>query len=54
MVGAKNDFTHGVTMAVADRPADDADDAHPGHQAFVAELWDRDVADFFELGHQLL
>lgn len=50
-VGTKNDFTHGLTMTFADQAAYDAYDAHPDHQAFVAEVWARDVADFLELDY---
>lgn len=51
-VSPKNDFDHGLTMTFADQAAYDAYDAHPDHRAFVAEVWERDVADFLELDHQ--
>ncbi|HKJ56901.1 MAG TPA: Dabb family protein [Nitriliruptoraceae bacterium] len=53
-VGDKNDFTHGATMVFADQAAYDAYDQHPDHQAFVADVWMRDVADFLEVDHQRL
>lgn len=51
-VGSKNDFTHGLWMSFDDQGAYDAYDAHPDHQAFVGEVWERDVEDFLELDYQ--
>lgn len=53
-VGDKNAFTHGATMVFADRAAYDAYDQHPDHQAFVADVWMRDVEDFLEVDHRRL
>lgn len=53
-VGDKNAFSHGATMVFSDRAAYDAYDAHPDHQAFVTEVWVRDVEDFLEVDHQRL
>ncbi len=50
-VSPKNGFTHGLSMSFADRAAYDAYDGDPSHQAFVAEVWQRDVADFLELDY---
>ena len=53
-VGDKNDFSHGATMVFTDREAYDAYNEHPDHQAFVADVWMRDVEDFLEVDHQRL
>lgn len=47
-VSAKSDLTHQFSMVFADQDAYDAYDAHPAHRAFVAERWEREVAEFQE------
>lgn len=51
-VSPKNDFTHGLSMTFADRATYDGYNAHADHQAFVSEVWLRDVADFLELDYR--
>ncbi|PKH37810.1 Stress responsive A/B Barrel Domain [Nocardioides alpinus] len=51
---AKNGFTFGLSMELADRAAYDAYDAHPVHRAFVAERWVPEVAEFLEIDYEPL
>jgi Stress responsive A/B Barrel Domain len=50
-VGAKNDFTHGLSMWFDDQAAYDGYTSHPDHLAFVNEVWLPNVAAFLELDY---
>lgn len=48
-VSSKCDFRYAFSMEFADQAAYDAYNAHPDHQAFVAERWETEVAAFQEI-----
>ena len=48
---AKNDFTFGFSMELADQAAYDGYSSHPVHAAFVADRWVPEVADFLEIDY---
>ena len=50
-VGAKSDFTHGLSMWFDDQSAYDGYIGHLDHLAFVNEVWLPNVADFLELDY---
>jgi hypothetical protein len=50
-VGAKSDFTHGLSMWFDDQSAYDGYTSHPDHIAFVNEVWMPNVAGFLELDY---
>ncbi|MFD1713942.1 Dabb family protein [Amnibacterium flavum] len=51
-VGRKNSYSFGLSMEFADAAAYAAYDAHPDHQAFVAERWIPEVEEFVEIDYQ--
>jgi quinol monooxygenase YgiN len=48
-VSPKNPFTFGLSMEFLDQQAYDAYNGHPDHVRFVAERWQREVAEFLEI-----
>jgi hypothetical protein len=50
-VGAKNDFTFGLSMEFADQQAYGAYNDHPAHVRFVQERWLPEVEEFLELDY---
>ncbi len=53
-VGAKNDFTHALSMYFESRAHYDGYNDHPDHLAFVADVWMPDVAEFMELDYEVV
>lgn len=47
-MSAKSDLTWQSSMVFASQDEYDAYDAHPDHRGFVAERWEREVAEFQE------
>jgi heme-degrading monooxygenase HmoA len=50
-VGAKNDFTHALSMYFDSQEHYDGYNSHPDHLAFVADVWIPNVAEFIELDY---
>ena len=50
-VGAKNGFSHGLSMEFADQAAYDGYSNHPHHVAFVRDRWIPEVTDFLEIDY---
>ncbi len=50
-VGAKNDFTHALSMFFDSQEHYDGYNSHPDHLAFVADVWVPNVAEFIELDY---
>ncbi len=48
-VSPKNDFSYCFAMDFDNQQAYDAYSNHPIHNAFVEDVWLRDVADFLEI-----
>ncbi len=48
----KNDYEFGFSMEFADQAAYDAYNAHPKHEKFVRERWDREVGSFLEIDYE--
>jgi quinol monooxygenase YgiN len=48
-VSPKNPFAFGLAMEFADEAAYQAYNGHPDHVRFVAERWEREVAEFLEI-----
>ena len=48
-VSPKNPYTFALAMQFADQQAYDAYNGHPDHVRFVAERWEREVAEFLEI-----
>jgi hypothetical protein len=53
-IGAKNNFSFGISMEFGDEAAYSAYNSHPVHTAFVESRWLPEVADFLELDYVLL
>lgn len=50
-VGAKNEFTHALSMYFESQTEYDQYNNHPDHVAFVQDVWIPNVADFIELDY---
>jgi hypothetical protein len=50
-VSPKNDYSFGISMEFADRPAYERYNNHPAHVRFVQERWLPEVSDFLELDY---
>ena len=48
----KNDYEFGFSMEFADQAAYDGYNAHPKHEKFVRERWDREVESFLEIDYE--
>ncbi|WP_027479090.1 Dabb family protein [Gryllotalpicola ginsengisoli] len=53
-IGAKNDFTFGLSMEFDTQAEYEGYFTHPLHEAFVREHWQSEVADFLEIDYTLL
>lgn len=53
-VSKKNKYEFGFSMEFEDQAAYDAYNAHPKHEKFVRERWDREVAEFLEIDYEPL
>ena len=53
-VGAKNDYTFGLSMEFADQAAYDTYNTHPDHVAFVRDRWMAEVEAFMEIDYEAL
>lgn len=51
-VSPKNDYAFGFSMEFADQAAYDGYNAHPKHEKFVRERWDREVEKFLEIDYE--
>ncbi len=50
-VSKKNDYEFGFSMEFADQAAYDGYNAHPKHEKFVKERWEREVERFLEIDY---
>jgi hypothetical protein len=50
-VGAKNEYTHALSMHFDSQADYDHYNEHPAHLAFVNDVWIPGVADFIELDY---
>jgi len=51
-VSAKNDYHFGFSMEFASQADYDAYNAHPLHEGFVKERWEREVERFLEIDYK--
>ena len=48
-ISNKNDYNFGFSMEFTGRDAYDSYNAHPDHQGFVKQRWEKEVSSFMEI-----